>query len=386
MPSILRAEARSFAGRAAMAALAAIALCMSACAPSYRRISDPKPDAPPRFQIIYVIHGDGGYIYHDTSGVRHLADTDALDQALYVATASLGAETFIFHQKSRRHWFHGAADGVLYQYRNGKLLRKEEYLRAAGGDFAAESALLHRYESPVLPADCAEPDSLGHCGRILLYFGHEIPATEIKGYSRSRPDVPFSLSSFAQGLERFAGPDFTNRKPFSLIVLSTCNGGTPVATRMIAPYASYLLASPGELHLSFFDTRALAELTTEAASSQPQPQRAWGARIAGDSFAKLRATTRTAVTLALYETDSASAYLEAHRGAWDGTGLQVNLQANGKLPGPGNTGVTPYRDCGEIASFGNGGHEAGAATFYRPPRFGRDKEKTGISGWECPGN
>lgn len=387
---------------------AVLAMCLAACAPSGRHASpleaharSPDAAAPAasasRFQYIYLIHGDAGYAYHDTSGRRHLADTEAVSQARYVALHAPEAEVFIFHQVARRNrWFHAPYDGLMYHYRNGSEVEKIAYRRdPLHGDFQAEADLLRGLAAPSLAG--ADPT------KVFLYFGHEIPPREMKGYSRSLPDQDFSLAEFTRGLQRFAGPaglagssglpdpahardsaqaggpSHSGAKPFSLIVISACNGGTPAVTQALAPFTPLLLASPGELHLSFLDTRPLAASLPASPGNRDVSRyaqaRAWGEGIAGTSFDRLKATTETAVTLSLYDMDQASAYLQAHEQAWIPVGGE-----DGAVAGT----VPVFRDCADKADFGPGGAEAGVTTYYRPPQFGWDKRKTTYSGWGCP--
>jgi hypothetical protein len=392
------------------AALAALAAWLAGCAPSLppssgeaaaAAIPGPGPAPAPRdpalrFQIVYVIHGDGGYVWYDDAGARHEADRDALAQARETAENAAAAEVFIFHQRPTRFLrvFRGS-DGTLWHYRKGRLLRKIPYAR--GRDYgarpedgarredglAAEAALFARFAALPAPRRCGAPAEDPPV-RILCYFGHGIPVTGKVPYFRSRPDVPFSLASFSRGLVRFGGPACPPAKPFALIVLSACHGGTPEATLALAPYADWILASPGELHLSYLDTRALARL----ARDNPIPFETghgglWGRAIAAESFARLGTAIRTGITISLYETAKAEAYLRERRGAWAETAEA--LAADSTVTGPALFAEpTAYRDCAENPAFGPGGEAAGATLFYQPPRFGRDRKKEEHSGWECP--
>jgi hypothetical protein len=355
-------------------------------------------DTSLRFQIIYVIHGDGGYIWYDDAGVRHEADREALAQARETAENAAAAEVFIFHQRPTRflRFFHGS-DGTMWQYRKGRLVRKLPYDRdhayeragRTGGlphpedALEAEAGLFARFALLPAPRRCGAPAAPAPI-RVFCYFGHGIPVTGKVPYFRSRPDMPFSLSAFARGLVRFGGPACPPAKPFALVVLSACHGGTPEATLALAPFSDWLLASPGELHLSYLDTRALARL----ARDNPIPFETghaglWGRAIATESFARLGAAVRTGVTVSLYDTEKAAAYLREHRGAWAETAEA--LAADSTVAGPTLFAEpTEYRDCGENPAFGPGGDAAGATVFYQPPRFGIDRNKSGHSGWECP--
>lgn len=385
---------------ARMAAPAAFAFLLAGCAPHrphpgiaaedpFGPAASPSRDSSLRFQIVYIIHGDAGYLWYDDAGNRHQADAEALAQARRTAEEAAAAEVFIFHQKPTRFLkvFHGS-DGTLWHYRKGRLLRRVPYARpgARGSEridaaLGPEADLFSRFAAMPAPRRCglapAEPPV-----RILAYFGHGIPVTGKIPYNRSRPDLAFSLASFSKGLVRFGGPACPPRKPFSLVILSACHGGTPEATLALSPYTDWVLAAPGELHLSYLETSALARLARE----NPIPFETghaglWGRAIAMESFSRLGATVRTGVTVSLYETARASAYLEERRGAW---GLAGSAPA-GTVSGPVLFAEpAAYRDCGLNPDFGPGGEEAGVQVFHRPARFGADRGKESHSGWECP--
>ena len=344
--------------------LATLSVLLFACA-SVQKISLPITPSKlkatgslSQLQYIYIVHGDGGYIYYDKAGFRHFADQDAVDQALFVAHHTLNAEVFVFHQsRHNRHLFRPSSDGRFSHFENGVLMHEQEYARNKkdGPGFGSEAKLLRQYILNPNPAH-----------RVLLYFGHEIPAEHGKSYSQTHPELGFSMPVFALGLENFTGPIRKDKRPFDLIVLSTCHGGSPRMTRMLSAYTPYLLASPAELHLSFLDTRVLVGLKAEG----DEPGREWGKRIAEASFTELKENTNTVITLALYHEDSASAYLDAHRQGWEAFGSSPDSSSN-------------FMDCRERAGFGQGGAEAGITLYYRPPRFGREQGKSGHSGWEC---
>jgi hypothetical protein len=320
-----------------------------------------------RFQFIYVIHGDAGYTYHDRKGIRHSADADAVDQAVLVARSSPAAEVYIFHQKPLGMF--RRSDATMLHYRGGTLVSSRGYRREADDvDFKAEAALYHALSSA--------PDA--GIIRTFAWFGHEIPVTSEVPYSRSRPDSGFTVAAFARGLERFGGGQTgPGGKPFALVLLSSCHGGTPEATSAILPYAAYLVAAPGELHLSHLDARALSRMAEEPAASFWLSQaEAWGRTIAEESFARLRHETATGIAISLYDSPKASAWLESHREAWK--------------PDPGEDGEAPEnraamenRDCALVPGFGAGGAEAGVTVFQQAARFGPDKLRTNGSGWEC---
>ena len=80
-----------------------------------------------RYSILFIIHGDGDYLYHDTAGKEYIADEEALASAKRVAGKNPLAEVFIFHQKSRSHFlfFFPLRDGEFYYYMNGLLIVNE---------------------------------------------------------------------------------------------------------------------------------------------------------------------------------------------------------------------------------------------------------------------
>lgn len=371
-------------GRIAPAALSLACAGLLACSPS--RPDRPLPPHPAagagraapagdgiRARIVYVIHGDADYVYHDSAGRRRLADRDALAQAMEVGRGARAAEVLIFHQEPRRHRW-SAPGGTAYRFRGGSLAEARRYARAGAG-FAAEAAL---FGGPGAAAPGAGADGVDG---VFVYFGHEIPASGGLGYSRSLPREAFTLASFARGLESFGGGPGGAEKPFDLIVLSACRGGTPATTSALFPYADRVLASPTELHLSFLDTRALIPPYSDSGGrgeSGPDAPRsriaAAARRMLEESFARLSASTQAPVVLSLYDAERAAAYLGGF------PALRTGNAVSGRDPG---LPPAAWRDCGEDPEFGPGGKAAGAQVRYRPGRFGRRRAMQGHSGWEC---
>ncbi|MEO6094881.1 MAG: hypothetical protein ABIW76_04065 [Fibrobacteria bacterium] len=341
------------------------------CAPTAIPAPGGSPEAktPLRFQFIYMIHGDAGYTFHDRNGVRHSADADAVEQAVLVARSSPAAEVYIFHQKPvKALGVVRRSDATMLFYRGGALIERRGYRREAEDvEFKAEAALYH--------ALSAAPDA--GIVRTFAWFGHEIPVTSDLPYSRSRPDKGFTIAAFAKGLERFGGSTGPGGKPFAIILLSSCHGGTPEATSAILPYAAYLVAAPGEVHLSYLDARALSRMAeTPAASFWLAQSEDWARTIAAESFARLQKVTSTDIRLSLYESPKASAWLEAHREAW-----VRDPRDDGEAPE--NRAAMEARDCALVPGFGPGGAEAGVTVFQQAPKFGPDKSRSIGSGWEC---
>jgi hypothetical protein len=313
------------------------------------------------FQLIYVVHGDASYTYHDSTGRPHAADSEAVAQAQDVGRGSPASEVFVFYQM-RRPWklFGVSPDGLLFQYRHGVLLRTESYSRAEDSDFNIEADLFHKYAL-----------SSNLSARFFTYFGHEIPAAEGGAYSQSYPDRDFSLTEFTQGIQHFARSDSGTVIPFNLLVLSVCYGGTPIIVNALTPYTDYLLASPAYLHLSFLDTHAFENLPDTLQVYDTAQTHLLAQNMALQSFDRLKQNTQTEITVGLYNVQKT----EFPR--------IFAASKNWKTLSP------DYHDCAEDTEFGlmdSLSTKRGVELYYQAPRFGALRNKLRHSGWECPGN
>ena len=339
-----------------------MAFLFSACAGSR-----PQPDEFPseasepvvsdsgiHFQLVYIVHGDADYVYHDSTGQKHFADVEALAQAQDVAEHSPRAEVFIFHQRTRHLKLFGQdLDGTVYQYRSGTRIHQENYSREQDSDWQEESHFLHQrsVKKPV--------------NRFFIYFGHEIPMHDGEGYSQSYPDKKFSRAEFMRGFDRFAKPDSAN-KPFAISILSVCYGGTPPLLKALSPYSRYVVASPAYLHLSFLDTRTfIPGLQTQYNTMEDAEIHALADSLAGQSFRRLRENTQTEITVALYNMNKAS--------------------PSELFPEGWRTQIEKYHDCALDPGFDPDAAREGVELYYQAPRFGASKYKANHSGWECPG-
>ena len=114
---------------------AALTVLLSSCSadlvtrPEHLQAEEGVPAAA--YSIVCVIHGDGDYRYHDTSGNEYKADEEALAGAKRIAQRNPRAEVFIFHQRPKRHFLFvfPRRDGEFYYYRNGRLISNELYWR-----------------------------------------------------------------------------------------------------------------------------------------------------------------------------------------------------------------------------------------------------------------
>ena len=339
-----RPTVRTSRAQSALLVLLLAALSGAACRSAVPVV--PTPSSPIARQVIYVVHGDASYLYHDDEGTARQADEDAVAAAQRVAAGLADTEVFIFHQRAQRRLLglFARSDGTWIHYRGERRIGEGRYRRTAE-PLAAEAELLDRHGVRTAPT------------RTLLYYGHAIPEAGVQGYSRSHPDWAFSTSLFAEGLARLSP------LPFDLVVLSTCANGTPGTLAALAPHAQVVVAAPADLHLSHLDSDAL--LT--APSDDPHAQ---AHALARTSFARLDTTTQTAVTIVAYDLTRLAPALAA---------LQPTYADRLQEPTP----PTAYRDCAVDSSFANRLPTEGVTVWHRPARFGRNKAPI-HSGWACP--
>ncbi len=320
---------------------------------------------PVRYSLIFIIHGDGSYLYHDSDGNAYNADEYVLQQTLEVAENCAQCEMFIFHQKKKRKMlgFIPLKDGEFYYFRNGVLFDRREYSRKVDdGVFSKEIELVKntRIRSNGLERELTT---------FFLYFGHQIPEWTKGGYHSSYPKIEFNIQKFAVGVEGFRDIYSPHADKFDLIVLSTCYGGTPGVISMLAPHTRYIIASPANLHLSHIDIEIFKKLdgTRDIYHiAKATLQRA---------FDKLKENTKTMITIALYDTEKVAPYLKVI-----GEAYQVALDSIIKL---GDGALIEFYDCLDNPALDTGHSDEGVDIFYQAPRFGRQKNKTDHSGWEC---
>ncbi len=340
----------------------ALAFCLSACSSVMRSGAGPEPGAPalppPRYSIIFVVHGDGDYLFHDTSGRALQADEEEVAAAKRVAERNPEAEVFIFHQQRRRRtlFLFPRRGGRFYFYRGGRLIAEEKYRRGQGASrFHPEKELYTRFRS----------QQHAQASTLFLYSGHEIPEFDRRGYDLSMRKQTFGVDDLASALASFTQA----AGKVDLMVLSTCFGGTPYTIGKLAPFARTIVASPDNLHLSYFDLQPLEHLKFPATGAGVADLTADFARHA---FDELSEEVQTAVTVAVYETDHVQEYVAAT--------LPVYQQMLNALSGPG---TLQRIDCATEPAYSDPAISKGVEIFYRPPRFGRAKGTMNRSGWEC---
>ena len=315
----------------------------------------------PEYKVVFFIHGDGGYLFHDGEGEKYRADEEALAGARRVAQRNTKAEVFIFHEKRRRHvlFIFPRHDGEFYYYRNGQLLAQESYWRDQGQlRFDPEIALYNRFRG-------AERDQ---AKRLFLYFGHEIPEFDGTGYDASHRNRAFTIRDLGEGLKRIAG----DSARFDLVVLSTCFNGTPYTISNLSPYARYIIASPGNLHLSYLDLRPFERLDSGLNDGDVA---GFAKGCAQQSFDRLTKDIQTEISVAVYDVDRVQEYLSSVDSVYKST--LVTFEEREPIS-------VEHCDCADDSAFTRPAMSEGVAVYFRAARFGRSAHKQSHSGWECP--
>lgn len=315
------------------------------------------------YSFTFVIHGDGEYLYHDTDGNEYRADEQILYKAKMVGLKNLNAEVFIFHQKSKEHFafIFPRHDGEFLYYRNGQLITTEKYWRSQEGIYLHSEA--ERYRRFRVSGRNVQMN-------MFLYFGHEIPESETAGYDASTPGHVISVRDLSHGLQTFTA----DSSLFDIIILSTCFGGTPYTIGMLGSSARFIVASPDNLHLSYFVTDELERLDMTIHNGDLH---AIAKIIAEQSFRSLTESIQTSVTVAVYDTDKTNKYIQSMFMFYDSLFVAEKKRIN-------NTAVSVDNcDCAEISDFVFPEKENGVDVWYRPSAFGRLPKKLHHSGWEC---
>jgi len=345
-------------------ACVALALFLFSCSsipPAHRATPLGDEGGPsPRYSIVCIIHGDSGYLYHDTRGNAHRADEETLARAKTIAERNTQAEVFIFHERRRKHrlLFFPLRDGTFYYYRHGSLIAEESYWRDQGQlRFDPEMELYDRFRM----------EKSHELVRFFLYFGHEIPELGGAGYDASYKNRTFTVDDLADGLKRIT----RDSTKVDLVVLSTCFGGTPRTIAALAPYARFVIASPDNLHLSYFDLRPFERLDIGLRDGDVS---GFANTFAHQAFDRLTEDVQTAVTVVVYDEDRVRGFLHSVDGIYD----HALTTLKGKAPAS-----IEHCDCAEDSAYALPGMNEGITVLYRPSRFGRLQHKEIHSGWEC---
>lgn len=318
-----------------------------------------------RFSAVYFIHGDANYLYHDSSGREVDADEKAFQQAQDIGRLSLRGEVFVFFRepKSSFLFFRMNSPRFIY-FRNG--VKTEDLYYTAGKGNAIYSEEKKLYDKYAFRADTSS-GGVDSIKRMLLYYGHEIPESGGKGYNISEPGREFNINLFSDAVKDFSDSRKSG-KPLDLIVLSTCNNGAPGIIAALMPLAAFIIASPEDLHLSFINSR----LISDAAVPQYADTHKFAMALAGDSFQLLKNSTTTIVTISVYNTQLVEPFIKR---------FKESVKSNGK-----NNANAKIYDCSFSGAFSDMNISNGVDVFYRPPLFGRLKNKEHHSGWGCREN
>jgi hypothetical protein len=202
---------------------------------------------------------------------------------------------------------------------------------------------------------------------MFFYFGHELPEFNGEGYDASYSKRRVIVHDLAEGVRDITGESTKN----DLLVLATCYGGTPHTVGALAPYARYIIASPDNLHLSYFDLEPLADLDV---GSEDDELAAFADRFAGHAFEQLAGEVQTTVSVVVYDVNAVGDFLASVAGVYDRA-----LTAASEM----SPGSAAHCDCADDSTYARPGMSKGLTVFYRAPRFGRMKHEERHSGWEC---
>lgn len=320
-------------------------------------------DFDTKYSLVFVIHGDGDYLYHDTSNNEYTADKVTLINAKKAALENPNAEVFIFHQKPRTNFlfFFPRKDGEFYYYRKGQLIANESYWRdQEKSNFETEAAYYNRFH--VL--------NQNKLIKMFLYFGHEIPEFGGAGYDESYPDRTFSIDDLAMGMKELTN----DSSKFDLTILSTCFGGTPYTISKLGSFSKTIIASPENLHLSYFDISALERLDVELKDGDVP---AFANRFAQQSFDQLTRNIQTEVSVVVYDVEKVQKFLNSIKDDYNKTLNSLKGITQADLV------EIKHCDCPDIPEYQISTINSGVDVLYRAAKFGRSKNKQNHSGWEC---
>ena len=289
------------------------------------------------------------------------ADKNALQKIRKSAQEAKSGEFFIFRQQSQNKflWLFPRRNSQLYHYKNGELVNLISYRNESNSEpfFETESRIYR---------DLKPQGSSGSVRIVFLLFGHEIPLYPGDAYHRTRPNIDVNTASFAAGIQKFIPQD----DRFDLIMLSTCNNGSPAMMHHLQNVSDVVLASPQNLHLSHLDTDSFSLLETSPEISTLQLAGA----VAENTFNRLTESVQTAVTLSVYDMKKLAPIV-------DKLYMQSEAFIDQEKPNLYRDNV----DCAGLPFFDSEQYQNGVTTLFRPAKFGRDAGETKHSGWGCKG-
>lgn len=316
----------------------------------------------PDYSIVYMIHGDADYLYHDSLGIARQADEKVLKEAIHLGKQAKNGEVLIFHQRPERKilWLFPKKDRQFIYYRNGELIERKNYSPSGeveSGIFSSEARLLEENKSKTDAMD----------NNIFLYFGHEIPFKNGDTYYRSIGHKNMNTGTFAEGIKSII-PE--TQKRFDLVVLSTCNNATPDMVHALQPLSRYLLASPQNLHLSHIDSRGLTILEDDAGLDAGKV----ADKLSQETYNRLTSSVQTVVSLSIFDMKTVESYV--HRA----DSIYRSYLKSRPQAGSGTDNI----DCTDLPIFSNRMTlTEGVDSRYRPPLFGPKADRKSHSGWGC---
>ncbi len=336
---------------------------MSACSHSTELTREylPENGTDVDYSVIYYIHADSDYLYHGPDGQPIRENSKVLATAFEVAEQALSGEVFIYHQRPERKLLglFPRRNSRLFHYRNGQLQTRVKYRHPDKKEefLATEAQLMNEYRTL---------DRTDNHQNYFLYFGHEIPSENGTGYHLSLPGIDVNTVAFAKGLQNFLK---TDEDRFDLVVLSTCNNGTPAMAELLVPFTIVMLASPQNLHLSHFDSGRISLLEDEPEISSLE----LGHSMAEQTYHRLETTVQTTITLALYDLKDVRTYIHTLTSL-----IATNKVSDQSLQFQDNV------DCAELSIWDPERYRKGVEAWYKPSRFGRQSGQLTHSGWGCP--
>lgn len=337
-------------------------LILSGCSHTSELSGDalPADETDVDYSITYYIHADSGYLYHTPEGNPVRDNSEVLTTAIEIGEAALSGEVFIYHQRPEKKFLgiFPRKASRFYHYKNGKLTNRVLYrhLNKKESFLATEAHLMNRYRSENRSDDHQD---------YFLYFGHEIPSENGEGYHRTLPAIKVNTASLTEGIHRLMPSE---EDKYDLVVLSTCNNGTPGMAEQLLPFSDAMLASPQNLHLSHIDSEVMRALESKPATSPLQLAQ----EMAEQTYQRLSEDIQTTITLALYDLEQVQNYIKSlasHTTADHEQDLSLQFRDN--------------VDCAEIHFPDSVRYRDGVQVWYKPARFGRKSSSTIHSGWGC---
>jgi hypothetical protein len=312
------------------------------------------------YEVIFYIHADSDYLFHDPSGNAIRDNKHKQLQAIKLAENAESGEYFIYIQnpERKRLGLFPVKNSHLYHYRNGflKNLVKYRHIDKKEGFLSTEADLYYAVRS----------NSAGVVNqKYMLYFGHEIPdGTGVK-YHTTLPGIQVNTISFAAGIQNLLVND---HQKFDLVVLSTCNNGNPAMVSNLLPFTRILLASPQNLHLSHIDSETLGLLESSPGVNPHE----LALSMADQTFNRLQSEVQTAITLTVYDLEILSVHeseIQAFTSEYYRSD-QLNIYSENI-------------DCKSVSYFDSTIFDSGIHTWFKPTRFGRFSSMSIHTGWGC---